>query len=763
MNEFLWWAKTKQSKYTFPLDVFLLPSISESSEMVANSGEKVDDGSSSFSAVDFVNEYRSRVDSLDSLLEELQEFKDFLKEETISIIHKEYSSFIEFSRKLNTITIDQVNSSMPNLIHQMKEFESFIHNLIDRCEAELLTKRLASKQEFLSKKLLDLYQLLRHNIIPKLQSEKERISGSNFSNDDTYIFTPIAEQLDHCSACLKQIGDALLELSEEGAKTESTLQNQHLAVLFEFYEQVEGILKEAEDLFSKQVCATLSYFIKNNCKNKGSDSYRITLVKLMDCMESCTNGKTQVLEQYLKDHVVSNALDTILNMDVVLQCKNNPEQFTKTLIYDKIIENLLNLLDPILDIILCMGNRIQYREVLESNFLNIEDELLGEKQTPDSSNQLHRIVKSYKFATNSILDSIAGHLHSDQCKFLYEYRNVKVFHAMFNQQKAFVEQLIEKFVPNHEAACFREQVQTTLMKKWQTKIYFALVKQQIVKDFESVIAQQKNLTQVTLENMCSTQYSNVTDKLNELIVNYIFNPETTYMDELSNDFGLLFIQIITRYQKWIIEHYIPQVSIVSKNLSQTQESISNQYCALVQRLFAFTQNLNNDIKVETFKGSHAQEIKTALIQSATHRLLFKTENNDIITLSPVLNVIEEKLVMILREVCINVVASSKSSYSWTSTNASNASSYISEVFKSLIQFKNQQGDMNKIFLNDIIQKVVMETCERFKSECVNIMEGYKKTQQSLERLKKKKGGSNKNSTIQDQILRGNFSKFRQCP
>ncbi|KAG2387414.1 hypothetical protein C9374_001746 [Naegleria lovaniensis] len=768
MTEFLWAVKSKQNKYTFPLDVFVFGSapssssersFSEPSHTTSSIKQDVDHtrskdsmiptpttptngDSRTFSAIDFVNEYRSRVDSLDTLLEELQEFKEFLKEETISIIHKEYSSFIEFSRKLNTITIDQMNSSMPTLIHQMKEFENFIYNLISKCEKELHSKKRASQKEFISKKLLEIFTLLKSNLIPKLQleAEKQSVANHEFSEDDL-IFSSMADHVKQCSESMKQIEVILLELSEENI-SENILEKQHMAALFEFYEKVDVALKQTEQLFLDQVCSTFIFFIKINSKTLARSNYNISLLKILDCMEGCYlfNNK-RLLEQCLEQELINPLLDTIASKENLLQCKNNPEQHVKVLLYDNILQQVGNAIDPLLDILFSLERKSNIEELIQTGYTDAGI---------DTGPYIRKIVTSFKFITASVFQPISNRLQSDPCKFLYEYRNVKTFHFMFQGQKRFINEFKQKFVPKHETNTFTTAVKTLLLKKWQTKIYFALVKQQVVKDFESIISQKA--TSSSKDNINSESiFTAITDKLVDLILNTIFNPDTTFLDEMSEDFILLFIQLISRYRKWLLEQLIPSMIQTSKNTTQEDELLS-RLCTLAKRLVGVVDRLSGSIRMDIFSSTRTPQIKELLYNSLSERIGITEETEKF---SPVFSSLIENIVNILKDKSIQIIASRLTqSYNFTTVTGANnsASPFTQEIFKKLIQFQNQDfAKTNKVFLKRILHQVVYDTCNQYKIECMKIVESNKKTQQSIDRFSKNK--VNKVASIIDQIIR----------
>nr|CAG4715837.1 unnamed protein product [Naegleria fowleri] len=747
MTEFLWAVKSKQNKYTFPLEVFVLagtPSSSSLSFGDSNARKEAimpsaTDDSRTFSAIDFVNEYRSRVDSLDTLLEELQEFKEFLKEETISIIHKEYSSFIEFSRKLNTITIDQMNS-MPTLIHQMKDFENFMYDLKSKCEKELKSKKRASQKEFISKKLLEIYTLLKSNLIPKLQSEQEKRSVANqeFSEDDL-IFSSMADHIKQCSESMKQIELILLELSEENI-SENSLEKQHLAVLFEFYEKVDLALKQTEQLFLDQVCSTFIYFIKINNKTLPRRNYEISLLKILDCMEGCyLFNNTRLLEQYLEQELINPLLDTIMNKENLIQCKNNPEQQVKALLYDNILQQVGNAIDPLLDILFSFERKSNILELIHSSYISNATE-----------SYVRKIVSSFRFITSSVFQSVSNRLQSDPCKFLYEYRNVKTFHFMFKEQKRFINDFKQQNVPQHEENNFNIAVKSLLLKKWQTKIYFTLVKQQIVKDFEWIISQKTTSSKDNNINN-ESKFTSITDKMVDLILNSIFNPDTTFLDEMSEDFVLLFIQLISRYRKWLLEEYIPWMIQSSKQTTQEDELLS-WLCTLAKRLVGLVNRLSSSIRTDIFPNQHASQIKELISNSLSERIGIIEETE---TFSPVFSSLIENIVNLLKDKSIQIIASRLTqSYNFTTaTGANNSPSpFTQEIFKKLIQFQSQDfAKTNKVFLKRILQKVVYDTCNQYKIECMKIVESNKKTQQSIDRIKKNK--SNKVASIRGQIIR----------
>ncbi|EFC47353.1 predicted protein [Naegleria gruberi] len=650
MSDFLWMTKSKQNKYTFPLDVFL---VSGDHHRLSSATTPIKEFDSvdfslttptsalkqqSFSAVDFVNEYRSRVDSLDTLLEELQEFKDYLKEETISIIHKEYSSFIEFSSKLNTITVDQVTTSMPSLIQQMKEFESFIHNLMSKCEKELLVKRRATQKEYISKKLLEIYQLVKFNIFLKLNSEKEKVdsNSTDFGSEDC-IFSSIADHLKFCTNTLKQIEGTLLELSEENISTHTNMEKQHMVVLFEFYEKVDALLKDAENLYLGQLSSSFLYFLKlNGQTGKQEELYHVGLLKILDCMESLyLFGNVGLIEDRLAISIVNPLLDSIFTKECITQCKNNPEINVKTLLYDTINTKLALVMDPILEINNIGEGSSPFTTTIMADYMISQDD-----------NHLHTFIKRYNFINNSVLQPVISKLHSDQCKFLFEYRNTKTFHTMFLTQKQFTDDFCKRFVSRHEMDLFTYTLHTVIKTKWQTKIYFALVKQQAVKEFEAALSQQvqSNQQEVSLENACDLRLKGVMDKMIDLVKNSLFNPSSTFLPELTQDFLTLYIQTTSRFQKWLLEQYIPQLLTVCKNLSQDGSATPGYLCSLISKLVDLETTITNiDGSIFLTKQEEVLRLVKHSYQSRITLLDHKKEA------SPVFLILIDKIKSLLRD------------------------------------------------------------------------------------------------------------------
>ncbi|KAL9642010.1 hypothetical protein ABK040_004064 [Willaertia magna] len=754
-----------------------------------------DDNKNTFSGIDFVNEYRNRVDSLQTLLSELEDFQSFLKEETITIIHKEYNSFIEFSSQLNNISSNNLDPSttiLPSCLNQLKSFEHVIFNMLEKIKNQLLIKKIANEKKMIGKKLLEIYQQLQNDVKIMIQQafenvfnekkDQKQIDDNNqkegtMNNDEhasemkdfklfnlldnnnelqgllnlgeednqamngkeeeqdkkIYWFLYVADILKRTSNSLKEIEKNLLELSELSSQlinnnklsgtiidnkinnTKNINDKQHLITLFEMYERVEELLREVEKDFIKKVNEIFIYSIKNNLK-----------FYLIDCLEAFSYlNKMELLENQLFLNIVTPTVNEIFKKENLFKCKNNFEEFTN-LIYNKLIEELYIKLLPLLNII------------LTENLQN---------------NNLQNTIIKYNFITNGVLQPIINNLTNDNCKFLYEYRNVKQFHLMFKEQKKFLENLQIKFVPKHETLKFQEYIQLNLMKKWQLKIYFLLVKQNIVKEFENVLLQQKQ--EYSLENniqgTLAGKWGIVKDRFNDLLMNQIFNVKYVYLNELNYEFILLYIQLVGRFQKWIIEDYLPFMVNSTKQLNNNENMIT-ELCLLISKL----QQLIDILNVYFEENKNDIPFKDELIEIVKTRLLFDNQLKS----SQLLSLIEENIINALSERCIETLISKVSNaYSLTTQsklNNNQASYFISEVFKPLIQFKNfNEKELNSICLKKIICQVIFNTCEQFKLKCIKIVETTRKTQQSLERLKKKKG-SNSNSTIngiQDQIVK----------
>ncbi|KAL0485703.1 COG2 [Acrasis kona] len=259
-DTFLWVPPSQQNKYTFPVQVFM---------------------EDTFSASEFVQTFRPQVDHLDSLKQELLQFHSFLREETISIIHREYNSFIEFSGQLESIK-EQMDQTT------MQDFFKLVDGVINQCsEQQKIAKQCRSKQER-AVFLLNLdtqLQMLNDTLNKALESKQTE-------SDDIVMCT---EQLNYFKDHLNYFSQ-LPSLEE---------QDDHEQVLLGFFKQCEEKWKHIDLTLQSSLIDLLT-------KSTNVDQTKKYLQAI------CASNKQRDVELLLEDQwtkpIISHIQSTMTNI-----------------------------------------------------------------------------------------------------------------------------------------------------------------------------------------------------------------------------------------------------------------------------------------------------------------------------------------------------------------------------------------------------------------------------------------------------------------
>ncbi len=612
-SPFLWLPPSQQHKYTFPASIFV---------------------SDSFSANDFVQEFRSRVDNLDTLKQELAQFHHFLKEETISIIHRDYNAFIEFSGQLESIKdqVDQVKSSLPQVKESMQQFSSLVDTIVTQCSVQQTRVKNAQKKREQATFLLHV-----HTQLDLLSKEYEQ------TGTDGESLIAIAKQLQHVRSQL-----------------DTVIQHSHSQdpQLVQFCAQCE----EQWSTTSNKIQQSLQTVLL------GTDSELL----LTHCLEAFSVCKKQ------------------RDVELLLE-----EKWMRPILDSLHVSNKRNIQDP---------KDTLYGPLLDA--IHERFELLLRVSTSDENYE--RL--GFEFLNRTILPVLCQQLQEN--KNLYEYRDKVRFHEQYLAQHNFFMEIEQRYIQTIDQLDLFRQSESlqALSQKWQLKIYFMLIKQEIAKEFETTCSQaqkqKKNDTQeITFPVLLQCW---------NLLFDQLFTPKV-FIYRLTHDFLNLYIRMLSRLQKWVLEY------ITNSSVEDSATLLAQLYLLrdLIQtKLLSKVQGQFSEPILETCRK---------VIQESADRLLLDPKQ--------VLQPIGEKIVQHYASQCSTAFANlgkkisvARSMHSTAATH----SQYVVQILPSLIQFtKKFELAEVKTWTKEIIEIVI----RNYLNVCQEFLEMDRKMNESLKKLR----------------------------
>jgi hypothetical protein len=622
-SKFLWLPPSQQNKYTFPSSVFL---------------------DESFSATDFVQEYRSRVDNLETLKQELKQFHHFLREETVSLIHRDYNSFIEFSSQLESIKdqVDQVKISLPQVKESLQQFSQLVDDISTQCSIQQNRVKNAQSKRSIAMYMLNLHTQLE--LLGKLLDERD-FSCENDGDQEGLV--SIALQLQH----LRRQLDALQKPMNDTKLDEFMMQYEEKWATIDSH--VQTIL---QDLLQQ---------------TKSESNILVYLEALAIC------NKQRDTELLLEEKWMKPIWDQLS-----LKSITDP----RTQLYEPLLQKIEEKFGPLLRL---------------------------SPQQP-----------SFRFLINTVLPITCQQLQ--ECKNLYEFRDRSKFHAQYLAQHDFFQELERRYVTNVTQLHEFRQVECiqNLTKRWQLKIYFTLLKQEIAKEFEAytnnpTLTQLSDTTGGKSEQLSEQKYP-LLDQCWKLLKTRMFD-QNVFLYKLTHEFLSLYVQMLSRLQQWI---------------RQTIDSTDNVelLASLLTQLESLRTSINNDMlsNIRDQLSASVLESCQTFIQETSNRLLL----DPVIVLTP----ISDKIIKYYAVECSRPFEDIARKVSWTRSlhagGAESHSPYITQILRPLIQFSTKYDTSLSNYMEQWVYKTIEIVAVNYFTVCKEWLTSARKTELSLQRLKR---------------------------
>jgi hypothetical protein len=623
-SPFLWLPPSQQHKYTFPASIFL---------------------NDSFSANDFVQEFRSRVDNLDTLKQELAQFHHFLREETVSIIHRDYNSFIEFSGQLESIKdqVEQVKSNLPQVRESIQQFSALVDNVVTQCMVQQNRVKNAQKKREKAMYLLN------------IRTQLELLEANNITDQslhDGRTLEDIAKQLQHVRLQLDSRTDLLLQDSN----------NEHKSILERFYSQCEeqwtNIDSKTQQVLQTLLLETKSEELLTNC---------------LEALSIC--NKQRDVELLLEAKLMQPIMESInlQRMETISDPQN--------MIYGPLLERIHERFHLLL--------RITMRE---DNYTRL----------------------GFEFLTRTILPILCHHLQ--ECKHLYEYRDVTKFHSQYLAQHDFFLELEQRYITCYpQLEQFRQaECLQTLFRKWNLKIYFMLIKQKIAVSFEQICT-AKQQQQKHASNKITFP---VLQQCWNILHNQMFS-SNVFLYRLMHDSLNLYVQILSRLQRWAKEFI-------------TNSDIDSSACLLAQ-LHLLRDLINRDML------SHIRHQYSPHVLESCNEIIHETSNRLLLDEKTILYPIADK---IIKHYALQCSKSFEKMASITrnlhGSVAENPSQYVAQILPKLTQFAEDYAHLPETA--KWTEQVILIICDKYLVACKDLLTSSRRTEISLQKLQKHSSG-----------------------
>jgi hypothetical protein len=468
-SSFVWLPASQKTKFSFPVGIFL---------------------DQDFNPTTFVTRYRAQVDTLQTLQQECTELYEFLKEHTISLIHSDYNSFIEFSAQLAQLKdqVEQVSQPLPSLNQPLFTFNAYLERVVSQCNTQLSNLENAQLKKKIAQELL-----LIHSQLKLTQSKP--------------IMSNITEQTTQyeCMECAIQIRDARLVLdrlnTNDIARVSASEQHKaHLEKIVSFYNTCDQLWKQIDSTFAynlQKIFNTLT----SACDNKELVRVIIEAFRII--------GREESLYSYLTQFWIQPLCDSVFNRNRNLTSAN---------VY-RSLEQLLCDKKGKWYFLICIVNewRVLTRVVLPA----IVKELCEPKMR-----HLYEYRDRTKFHEN----------YCDQQQFIKSMRQL------------LSDASLETVDLRESDTEFTKAVEP-LEPKWQIKFYFSLIRQHIAPLVENILT-SSTVLDVSKDDDDGFEFA-ITKAIYTTIMKECFH-SSVFIEALSSEFCELLITILSRLEAFMI-------------------------------------------------------------------------------------------------------------------------------------------------------------------------------------------------------------------
>lgn len=414
-----------------------------------------------------------------SLQSELVDFWQLLKEETISLVDKDFNRFIDFSAQLQAMRgrmghlrqlmatiaapveaetpegIDSTGSgsdgddSAPSLTGDTARIMKSVQTLVEKCTALLESRQRCVQREMRAREWIQVHQMIgnwrrdRDDLYERLHvesSDRSHRTGTRIRFE--YDSGGIHELLRECSSLSLELHRITLIMDRYGGLLEADLsqqqhdqshrERQHYMVV----EQLRDKCKQRHGELQEQFLVLLEQLLMDSyCHEDAddSDALRDNFCQVLKLFTLCE--QQQRVEEFMRDRIFGPLLTGHLKTSHYQEENVSPARF-----YDALIESL------------------RQRCVRERFFLQ------------------HCTQLGFHFLERSLWPPLCDTLVGQKQWKLFEFRARKVFHENYTISMAMFDRLTHVCCVDQEHENrFRRDYISKLERRWQLKIYFTLV------------------------------------------------------------------------------------------------------------------------------------------------------------------------------------------------------------------------------------------------------------------------------------------------
>lgn len=352
-----------------------------------------------------------------------------------------------------------------------------------------------------------------------------------------------------------------------------------------------------------------------------------------------------------------------------------------------------------------------YEEILK--FISTELEILL-KLTNGSKENRKNGIRGYNIFINSIWLDIEEKLRVN-LNSIFAPGNPVVFQTRFTETITFIDQ-IDKIYGNKKDTIHSHPSYGTHMKRWNLPIYFQICFNEIVLEYEKVLARKFDMFSNSNDfKLLATDsaYKSISHCLSD----------TIYIPQVVHKFWKLILQIISRYNSWLDQQ-------LSKCSPADESNYENKLRLLVSIHYdiRILSNKIQDININKFPRENRSIISTNII-SSKEQLLNKLNAVEVL----IINTISNSSMVALKQVKHIPRLYRKTNR----TLPTEPAQYCTQIFDPpnlfVSNYKKYFADVTcDLFLTQIYQRITNE----YETVVGEILTQVRKTEDSLRRLKK---------------------------
>ncbi|KAI7904429.1 oligomeric golgi complex component, COG2-domain-containing protein [Cokeromyces recurvatus] len=564
-----------------------------------------------------------------------------LKAELVELINRDYQDFINLSTNLKGVdrNIESLKSPLANMEIEVKEVRNHFQKVIDDLEARLGYRSQLRDRKAVLKLLLNIHSsITKVEDLLGINTDIIKTKLDNTENDNNYL----GKGIERVAIEYNQ----MQHLVHRGKDLDFVIENEW---------RITRIRDTIEEKLSKALSAALSQI-------RLGEVTRTTKQSLSQCLRTYAMiDQTQTAEEIIKEEFVKPFATKTITQRALEEGLCNHDN-SLTVMYNKILAFASNDLQPILNVTQKTLKGSNYNVLVNSLWIEIIERIDKECKSIFAAGQTDIFYKNYS-ATIEFISELEGLCSSK--KSLFYFRN----HASYHE----------------------------FMKRWQLPVYFQLRFHEIVKDIEDVLNNPKqNLALDNTENVSEDDFILPEGKAIMEAINQCWS-DGVFLYGLSHKFWKLTLQLIKRYQAWILDA-----------IKKTEDyKVQDEY---ISYLIALTHDIETFIKQVQLQAN--KSILPKLPLNLQDLPLLKETIEDVLNQlhKATMPSINEKIINYILQHCLETFKNKEFT----------AEAFIPNTFKPLhYVIKQNKNSVKTEWINLVVNEIINEYSNRVKDQTID--------------------------------------------